>query len=388
MTGMVGDFVKMASSGINAQVKFSTMREIEDMQPCGLLSQKLSDFGKQVKEQFIHLLEFYSETTEQEKLFLDRPGHKQTIRAYCDAVEIAAMFNSLPPGWTQAELINKLQQFQDDQTGLLPDPHSPPGLDDQPEQLSDSLSRYHLLAVGYALETLGSELLHQVAVIENMDSVTLFKQLNNLPWENNAWGGGDWIDCYATGLYLNIKMFGSGKRPDDLFGWLSIHCDINSGLWGLPTTEEGWLQPVNGFYRLTRGSFAQFNIPLPYPERSIDTVLVHSRDLRFFSAETLNACNVLDVAHPLWLCLKQTDYRRVEICNWAKNMLNEILKFWVPGRGFAFQLSQQQDTGLQGTEMWLSIIYILADLCDLSFSLGYTPKGVHRLEPALSLAMK
>jgi hypothetical protein len=69
-------------------------------------------------------------------------------------------------------------------------------------------------------------------------------------------------------------------------------------------------------------------------------------------------------------------------------MLNEVLKFWVPGRGFAFQLSQQQDTGLQGTEMWLSIIYILADLCDLSFSLGYTPKGVHRLEPALSLAMK
>jgi hypothetical protein len=33
--------------------------------------------------------------------------------------------------------------------------------------------------------------------------------------------------------------------------------------------------------------------------------------------------------------------------------------------------------------MWLSILYLLADVCGLAPSLGYEPKGVHRLEPAL-----
>lgn len=353
-----------------------------------LLSQQLADFGKLAGDQLIPLLEYYSESTEEEKFFRDRPGYKRTVRAYCDAVEIAAMFGSLPPGWTRAELIAVLQGFQDAGTGLLPDPWSPPGPENLPELLSDHLSRYHLLAVGYALEVLGSALPHPVTVAENMETAVLYPYLNDLPWEDNAWGGGDWIDCYATGLYHNLKTFGSSKRPDDLFGWLATHCRQDSGLWGQPTAEEGWLQPVNGFYRLTRATYAQFGLPLPYPERSIDTVLAHSRDRRFFRAEVLNACNVLDVVHPLWLCLKQTDYRRAEIRSWAENMLSEVLKFWVPQRGFAFQLSQQQDTGLQGTEMWLSILYLLADLCGVSSSLGYTPKGVHRLDPAFSLSAK
>ncbi|WP_445321993.1 acyltransferase [Paenibacillus sp. FSL M7-0420] len=359
----------------------------EDRQTRMMRSRQLADFGRQVREQLVPLLELYSETIEGEKLFRDRPGSKRTLRAYCDAVEIAGMFGSLPPGWTREELIAKLQGFQDSSTGLLPDPWSPPGEDDQPALLSDHLSRYHLLAAGYALEVLGSALPYPVAVAENMDTVTLYQQLNSLPWADNAWGAGDWIDCYTTGLYHNLKSFGSGKRPDDLFGWLATHCRRDSGLWGLPTAEEGWLQPVNGFYRLTRATYAQFGLPLPYPERSIDTALAHSRDRRFFRAELLNACNVLDVVHPLWLCQKQSDYRQAEIRAWAEKLLSEVLKFWVPERGFAFQLSRQQDTGLQGTEMWLSIIYLLADLCGLSSALGYSPKGVHRLEPAFLLSV-
>ena len=351
------------------------------------LYQQLHHFSKQVQEQLTPLLEFYSETLEGEKLFRDRPGAGRTVRAYCDAVEIAAMFGSLPPGWTKEELTTTLQQFQDSRTGLLPDPWSPPGPEDRPELLADHLSRYHLLAVGYALEVLGSALPYPVAVAENMDTATLYQQLDRLPWAENAWGAGDWIDCYATGLYHNLKSFSSDKRPDDLFGWLATHCRRDSGLWGLPTAEEGWLQPVNGFYRLTRATYAQFGLPLPYPERSIDTVLAHSRDHRFFRPDALNACNVLDVVHPLWLCLKQCDYRQAEIRAWAEDMLGEVLPFWVPGRGFAFQLSRQQDTGLQGTEMWLSIIYLLADLCGLSSALGYSPKGVHRLKPAFSLSV-
>ncbi|MBW4082237.1 DapH/DapD/GlmU-related protein [Paenibacillus sp. S150] len=350
------------------------------------LAQRLEAFGADARSQLDSLLKHYSCSAEEEDCFLDRPGAGRTVRAYCDAVEIAAMFGGLPPGWTREQLIGRLRGFQDIHTGLLPDPWSPPDPEEyRPELLSDHLARYHLLAVGYALETLGSSLLQPVHVIENMSTVTLYRQLAALPWTDNAWGCGDWIDCYATGLYLNLRHFGSRKRPDDLFGWLTTHCCAESGLWGRPSSGEGWLQPVNGFYRLTRATYAQFGLPLPYPQQTIDTVLAHSRDRRFFRPDLLNACNVLDVAHPLWLCVRQAGYRQTEIKAWAEDMLGEAVSSWVPGRGFAFVLSQPQATGLQGTEMWLSIVYLLADICGLSRQLGYSPKGVHRTEPAFSL---
>ncbi|TXK83688.1 DapH/DapD/GlmU-related protein [Paenibacillus sp. N3.4] len=350
------------------------------------LEQQLQAFGSKVKEQLEPLLRHYAVSTSEERYFQDRLGFKRTVRAYCDAVEIAAMFDSLPPHMTKEELIATLQSFQNAQTGLLPDPWSPPDADrDEPHLLSDHLSRYHLLAVGYALEVLGASLLHPVHAVEQFTTEQLYKQLEALPWENGAWGCGDWIDCYATGLYLNLKHFGSEKRPDDLFGWLQTHIVRTSGLWGSPTKEEGWLQPVNGFYRLTRATYAQFDQPLPYPDITIDTVLAHSRNPQFFRDDQLNACNVLDVIHPLWLCMKQTDYRKEEIVEWAKTHIDKLISLWVDNRGFSFQIKQQAETGLQGTEMWLSILFLLADVCGVSHSLGYRPKGVHRIESAYQL---
>ncbi|WP_246608472.1 acyltransferase [Paenibacillus agaridevorans] len=350
------------------------------------LATRLNKFGAGVAGQLPDLLQYYEETDDGERYFRDRPGYKRTVRAYCDAVEIAAMFGDLPPGWSREELIAKLGGFQDAESGLLPDPWSPPDAETyDPALLTDHLSRYHLLAVGYALEVLGSALPHAVQAVERMDTPALYGKLESLPWTNNAWGCGDWIDCYATGLYHNLKHFGSSKRPDDLFGWLHTHANRLTGLWGEPTEADGWLQPVNGFYRLTRATYAQFGMPLPYPETAIDTVLAHSRNMKFFREDRLNACNVLDVIHPLWLCMRQTDYRRDEIVAWAERHIEIVLRGWVPNRGFAFVLSERESTGLQGTEMWLSILYLLADACGLSSTLGYEPKGVHRLEPAWRL---
>jgi acetyltransferase-like isoleucine patch superfamily enzyme len=350
------------------------------------LATRLNKFGAGVAGQIPDLLHHYEEADGNERYFRDRPGFKRTVRAYCDAVEIAAMFGDLPPGWSREELIAKLDGFQDAESGLLPDPWSPPDEETyDPALLTDHLSRYHLLAVGYALEVLGSALPHAVQVVERLDTPALYAKLAALPWTNNAWGCGDWIDCYATGLYHNLKHFGSTKRPDDLFGWLHTHANRLTGLWGEPTEADGWLQPVNGFYRLTRATYAQFGMPLPYPETAIDTILAHSRNAKFFREDRLNACNVLDVIHPLWLCMKQTDYRRDEIVAWAERHIEIVLRGWVPNRGFAFVLSERESTGLQGTEMWLSILYLLADACGLSSTLGYEPKGVHRLEPAWRL---
>ena len=150
---------------------------------------------------------------------------------------------------------------------------------------------------------------------------------------------------------------------------------------------------VNGFYRASRGTFAQFGVPLPRPEQVIDTVLRHVSNVRHFAAERQNACNVLDVAHPLWLASRQTGHRHDEITAVAARLLSDGLGRWIDGAGFGFSAPRpdapdlaESQPGLQGTEMWLAIIWLLADLVGLSGELGYRPRGVHRPEPALTLS--
>ncbi|MFF3818510.1 hypothetical protein [Streptomyces bluensis] len=115
-------------------------------------------------------------------------------------------------------------------------------------------------------------------------------------------------------------------------------------MWGTPSADAGRLQVVNGYYRLTRGSFAQFGVPVPFPERVVDAVLDHARDARHFGSGRENACNVLDVAHPLWLCGRQIGalagdggYRSSEIRAWAEHQLAVALARCHGGQGLRLQ---------------------------------------------------
>jgi hypothetical protein len=127
---------------------------------------------------------------------------------------------------------------------------------------------------------------------------------------------------------------------------------------------------------------------LPYPEQAVATVLAHSNDRRMFTGDNYNACNILDVIHPLWLARKQTTYGEQEGRRWAEAQLRAILTRWVDGAGFAFAPDGTDDRaipGLQGTEMWLAIIWLLSDYLGVSDALGYRPRGVHRPEPLINL---
>ena len=162
-------------------------------------------------------------------------------------------------------------------------------------------------------------------------------------------------------------------------------------MWGTADESGDLLLVVNGYYRATRGTFAQFGVAVPHPERVIDTVLRHARDARHFGPGRLTACNVLDVAHPLWLT-RRTGYRSNEVESLATRLLDEALSAWIDDAGFSFRLPDaasrglpETEPGLQGTEMWLAIVWYLADLCGVSSALGYRPRGVHRPEPAASL---
>lgn len=311
--------------------------------------------------------------------YLSRENHgnaRMSIRHLCDAIEIATGFGGLPDGLDVPATIARLQAVQDPQTGLFPDPYQTPkpgvALRD------DGLALYNILAVGYALEVLGARPLHPIAAVE-LSAPDLCQWLRSLTWRDRAWGAGAGVDAIGTALYYNARYFSSGPARDTLFGWLALNQDRNSGLWGSPTPDQGLLQPVNGFYRLTRGTYAQFGVAVPRPEAAVDSVLLNHRNYGGFSGSTYTACNLLDTIHPLLLCLMQTDHRRAEAEEIASAIIARAGERWVDGEGFAF--ADGQVPGLQGTEMWLSVVHLAAKLLGEDDAFCFVPKGVHRTEP-------
>nr|WP_295884057.1 DapH/DapD/GlmU-related protein [uncultured Devosia sp.] len=298
---------------------------------------------------------------------------RRSARHRNDAIEIAAGFGALPEGLDAAAVLAELQALQDPVSGLFPDPHRPlaPGV----AMRDDGLALYNVLSVGYAIEVLGGRPLHRVAAVE-LGASALCEWLEGLTWRERAWGAGAAVDAIGTALYFNARYFSTGRARETLFGWLAMRQDRATGLWGSMTVDEGLLQPVNGFYRLTRGTYAQFGLPVPNPERAIDSVLLNYRNYGGFSGRTYTACNLLDTVHPLLLCLRQTDYRRAEAEAIARAVIGRAWERWVPGQGFAF--ADGQEPSLQGTEMWLSVVHLAADLLGVAGEFVFAPKGVHR----------
>ena len=353
--------------------------------PPAALETKLARFGRRVAGELDALLTGYQvKAKDGGPAYVNEAGGKKRVRPWCDAVEVAAMFGAIAPGRTAAEWVTRLRDFQDPATGLVPEHipehrrFDPPLL---PKEGPDAAWRYNTMIVNYALECLGSNLARPVANAAAITPARLRRALEAQPWAEKAWQSGDWVDCYASSVLPNAKYFGHRPPLAELFAWLDRRCDPATGLWGSATAETRLLQPVNGFYRLTRGTYAQYGRPLPWPERAIDTVLAHAEDREFFAAGRENACNVLDVVHPLWLCLRQTAHRRAEAEAWVAKRLPKVLACWERGRGFDFLVARREPS-LQGTEMWLSIVYLMAELLGAAPSLGYRPRGVHRTEIA------
>nr|WP_243753147.1 acyltransferase [Paenarthrobacter sp. MSM-2-10-13] len=329
-------------------------------------------------------------TSEAGGAYRDQPGAEPTVRAHCDAIEIAdLLLGSVPPQLSRDEHMARLRKLQDPVTGLVPEFGSDV-YGDSTITFGAGPATYHVLSVGYALDLIGSRFEHPIHAIADMDPAAVRSSLDTLPWRNEAWGSGAWVDAWGTAAYWNLAQSHPNATGslEALFGWLLTRVSSASGTWVTPT-DDNRLEVVNGYYRLTRGTFAQFGVPIPHVERLVDTVLEHAADPRYFSPGRQNACNVLDVVHPLWLAFKQTTHRREDARNWARTQLSQALERWVPGEGMAF--SAEPSTGdrnvptLQGTEMWLAIIWYLADLLGCAAALGYRPRGVHRPEPALSL---
>ncbi|SDO26449.1 Acetyltransferase (isoleucine patch superfamily) [Microbacterium sp. ru370.1] len=306
--------------------------------------------------------------------FRDRSDATSTLRGLCDAVELSALLHDAPPpGDDRAGWIDRIAVHQRPTTGLTTDAAT---LWDDPD------ASYGVLSAGYALDLLGGRFPHALADVVDADAAGLIARLDALPWGTDPWRAGHHVDAIGTALHW------SDRRQDAippgfaeaLFGWLSLRADPGTGMWGHPGVDGDLRLLVNGFYRAARGTLAQIGLDVSHPEAVIDTVLRHARDDRWMRPDRRDACTVLDIAHPLWLT-RATGYRRDEVRTLAAELLRHALTGWHADAGISFRLDAGEP-GLQGTEMWLAIIWYLADLLECSDALGYRPRGVHRPEPA------
>ena len=325
--------------------------------------------------------------------YRDAPTVAPTMRAHGDAIELADLLLGVPPAHlTRAEHVARLRAAQDPSTGLvaeltdpaIPSAASEPGSagDQLPDQLPDHVRAYHVLSVGYALDLLGSSFAYPVRAITALSPGTVVSLLDALPWATNAWGAGALVDSVGTALTWALRA--GAPLPaglvDAVVGWLVVHRDPASGLWG--STEGGLLEPINGAYRAARGTLAQWGVPVDGQDALIDTVLRRSVDV--VGALDASACDALDVVHLLhWAVRTRPDHRRAEIADVARAVLETALAAWFPGRGLAF--APGREPTLQGTEMWLAVAWYAADLLGEADALGYTPRGVHRPGPAVRL---
>lgn len=341
------------------------------MEPDGLLQQ----LGKEIADDWLAAIRSYGEDGIYRSA--DASGHEvESVRHLCDAIEIAAAFGQEKIAFDAGKTVASLQALQDQETGLFLNRHHRPST--PPEK--DPAVLYNILAVGYALECFGAAPKQPIAFVERLRADELILLLEELPWQSRAWHCGATIDAIATALYFNRRYFTSGDNLTVLFGWLAMNVDKTTGLWGEPTAAQGLLQPVNGFYRLTRGSYAQFGLPLPHPEAAIDSVIANYRAYGGFHGADFNACNLLDTIHPLLLCLKQTDHRQDEAKEIAREILRRNEGRWQRNKGFAF--AEGHPAGLQGTEMWMSVLWLSAKLLNAEHLLPFRPRGIHRFEPA------
>ncbi|HRW37223.1 MAG: acyltransferase [Acidimicrobiales bacterium] len=349
----------------------------------------LERYAAMVAEQWPAVLERCATTHEGEATYVDVPGHVWGPRPLNDAIEIAGAFGEVPSAAPRDELVARIQAMQDPATGMFVDPRVGPA-DDPLGFTEREWDLYGVLSCGYALDVLGAGPAHPIHAVEACGADELQRRLDELEWTWFAWPSGSWIDGFATAAHLNRRHHGSPRAHEVLWGWLAAHVDPASGMWGVRLAPEGgwdprWLMAVNGWYRLVRGTYAQFDVPVPYPERALDTVLAHAWDHGWFEQEERNACNVLDIVHPLWLLGRQTDHRAAEVRDGAARILGAAVADWQDGRGMPWQVGRDEP-GLQGTEMWLSIVRLAADALGESDGLPWTPRGVHRLEPADQLA--
>ena len=312
---------------------------ISDKKNDAAFQKMITDFSDMIKEKYLDVLSAHFE----DGRYINSDSDKEERRAVCDAVEIAAAFDALPRDLSKDKLIETIHSFQKDE------------------------NEYEsVLSASYALELLGEKPVRFTFAEKLGDKCREY--LESLKWETDPWDAGHYADILATACLFNNKYY-SVKVPMWLHTWLDKKLSPKDGLWGKGTLHKR----VNGYYRTSRGGYFEYGFFVPYAEKTIDSVLKHAE----ITGDVKNACDALDIVHPLYELSKETNHRKSEGEAWCVKMLPEFISRFEE-KGFPFE--KGGEASLKGTEMWLSVIYLACLNLGLEKLLCYEPKGVHRIK--------
>ncbi len=253
----------------------------------------------------------------------------------------------LPPG-ERAQWVAYLQSHQDDD-GLFRDPV----IFDQGWYRGDPVDcgRPHLSGHAVAaLACLGSvapKPLRWLAPWRQEDG--LVRWLATRDWGARvAWTGNEIMNVgtllqYARDFHHDV---GAGRAVAVLLEWLAKHhLNPSTGVWGdVDTSDPVWrshaVQAAYHWWPL----FVYDGVPIPHPERAIDTVLATQNANGSFGAGVHNpaepclasACEDIDSIDPLCRMAQQTDYRRAEIEAALVRAAGWVLTNQMPDGGFVF----------------------------------------------------
>ncbi len=118
--------------------------------------------------------------------FIDRPGVAPTLRAQCDAVELADLLQGTAPAQVPVAALRTLIDEWPSDDGTDP--------------------AYRVLCAGYALDLLGARFTRLPALDE---APALLARLEALPWQADAWQAGHWVDSFGTALLWSRQ---AGRR--------------------------------------------------------------------------------------------------------------------------------------------------------------------------------
>lgn len=164
----------------------------------------------------------------------------------------------------------------------------------------------------------------------------LLNRLDSYDW-TQPWGAGGQTAALAVFISTQAPRFlefiECQKLTNTLDTFISNLADPRSGSY-FSGPDPDYNQLINGAMKII-SALDWINIPIHYPERLIDTVLM---------AEPLSdGCHVVDAVYVLYKCCQNSDYRKNEIQQYCIRLLQTIMHHKNKDGGFSFYIGNTQN---------------------------------------------
>lgn len=276
--------------------------------------------------------------------FSSFPGGAETLYATCFAVMVLHYLDQLGqiPDEDQQAWAEYINSWQQPDTGLFIGPELIAAEMNSRKHSYEHVA-HHLTAHALpALDLLGSRPVYRLTFAERFTN----------PEELQTWlEARDWRDAWLEGnnllfigqflLHLREieKTAGAGNALDQLFDWLDLHVDPQTGLWGsngfcsIPAAVYGGYHQLLLYYHEDR--------EIQFAERLVDTVLnLQHADGGFHPAGGGGACEDVDAVDILVNNYKRMNYKRPQIRLSLRRAAEHILSTQMPDGGFVYRRDQ------------------------------------------------